>query len=282
MTTFETGSGRRLDIQLPPPGSLPGLEEATETYARLLRERKVTSTRLSGLRGDLERAKDQERVALAKALKEDKAPPKLTKVAKTEKDIEVAAQRLEALEEALDLATDDLHVVADDLREEWTETVLAEVTEAKTAYAQAVEEVDRASREVLAKIALLRFVRLFPEEETSYRVRGSNVLALRAPHGDPYSLDEVVQALREDAQVTYDPRAFVSRDALGVAIQARHDERRANEEAGLGYLTDEELGLVAADSPSFFGGQGARLVRRMATDDSNNNNNGNENEGGTE
>ena len=124
---------------LPPPGSLAGLDEATETYERLKRERKVTATRLGGLRGDLERAKDQERAALARALKEDKAAPKLSKVEKIEKDIVVAEQRLAALEEAIDLATDDLIVVADDHREEWTETVLAEVAEAQTEYAEAVE-----------------------------------------------------------------------------------------------------------------------------------------------
>ncbi|HXK40270.1 MAG TPA: hypothetical protein VJ837_05545 [Candidatus Paceibacterota bacterium] len=268
----ETGTRRRLDIKLPPPGSLPGLEEATETHDRLMRERKVTGTRLGGLRGELERARDEERILLARALKDDKPAPKLSKVTKIEKDIEVCEKRLAALDEALDLASDDLIVVADDYREEWTEQLLEEVAEAQALYAQAVEEVASASSSLRAKIALLRWARLFPEQETSYKIRGSNVLALRAPHGDPYSLDEVVQALREDAEVKYDPRAWLSRDPLAASIQALHDARQANYEAGRGYFTDEEIVLKDADPVSFFGGAGARLIQRMETDSSNGNN----------
>jgi hypothetical protein len=221
------------------------------------------------LRGDLERAKDQERVSLAKALKENKEPPKMSKVSKLERDIEVAEQRFAALDEAIDLASEDLIVVADEHREEWTEQVLEEVAEAQTEYAQAVEEVASASASLRAKIALLRWARLFPEDETSYRVRGSNVLGLRAPHGDPYSHDEVVQALREDAMVEVNPKAWIARDPLGVQAQAMHDARQANYEAGRGYFTDEEIVLKDADPASFFGGQGARLIRQMETDNGN-------------
>lgn len=241
MSVFESARGRRLDITLPPPGSLEGLDAVAQAYERLKRERKVTATRLGGLRGERERVVDQERAALARALKDGKEVPKTSKVEKIDRDISAAEQRLAALEEALDLASEELIVVADECCEEWTEQVLGEVSTAQREYQEAVEVLASASGEVLAKIALLRWARLFPEDEISYRVRGSNVLALRAPHGDPYSLDEVLQALREDAQVTYDPRAWVSRDPLGARIQVEFEEKRANEEKGLGFLTDAQI-----------------------------------------
>ena len=55
----------------------------------------------------------------------------------------------------------------DEHREDWTEEVLERVAEAQGEYQRTVEEVSSASQEVLAKIALLRFVRLFPEDEIS-------------------------------------------------------------------------------------------------------------------
>jgi hypothetical protein len=241
MPIFETKSGRRLDISPPPPGIWEELDEPANVYRKLVQERKVTGTRLGGVRGQRERAIEAERAALAKALKDGTKEPDSSKSERLGKDIEACERRRAALEEAIDLAIADLIVATDEHREEWTEEVLEQVAEAQTEYQQAVEMVASASQEVLAKIALLRFVRLFPEDEISYRIRGSNVLALRSPNGDPYSLYDVLAALREDARVTYDPKAWVSRDPHGAAIQARHDEKRRNEEKGLGYLTDAEI-----------------------------------------
>lgn len=277
MTTVETGTGRRIDIHPPPPGIWEELDAVADVYRKLLKDRSVTGTRLGGLRGDLERAKDDEIRQLAKALKDDKPPPKLSKVQKITRDIEVCEQRLAALEEAIDLATGELIEAVDEHREAWTEDALDRVAEAKTAYQEAVEQVDVASQEMLAQIALLRWARQFPEQETSYRIRGSNVLALVAPHGDAYSLSEVVQALRENANVTYDPRAFISRDPIAAQAQAEFEERMRNEEAGLGHFTDAQLALKDADPASFYGGAGARLIHRMGTGDLNGNEEGEEN-----
>lgn len=241
MATFETKSGRRLDITPPPPGIWEELDEPANVYRKLVQERKVTGTRLGGLRGQRERVIEAERAALAKALKEGSKEPDSSKSERLAKEIEACERRLSALEEAIDLAVADLIVAIDEHREDWTEEVLEQVAAAQAEYQRAVDEVSSASQEVLAKIALLRFVRLFPEDEISYRIRGSNVLALRSPNGDPYSLYDVLAALAEDAQVTYDPKAWVSRDPLGAAIQERHNEKHRNAEKGLGYFTDAEL-----------------------------------------
>ena len=61
MSVFESARGRRYDINLPPPGSLDGLDAAAETYKRLSERGSVTATRLGGLRGERERAEDRER-----------------------------------------------------------------------------------------------------------------------------------------------------------------------------------------------------------------------------
>jgi hypothetical protein len=86
------------------------------------------------------------------------------------------------------------------------------------------------------------------------------------------------QALRDDAQVEVNPKAWVSRDALGLAIQARHEEKQANLEKGLGYFTDEDYYVVelrVKGLPTLRRGQefvsaggvvhGARLERKLPT-----------------
>lgn len=235
-------NGRRVDIVPPPPGRWSELDDVAATHRRLMQDRRVTSTRLGGLRGERERAADQERAQLAKALKEDKAPPKLTKVEKIDRDIVVCEQRLAALEEAIEDSVNDLIAVVDENRDAWSTEVLGTVAEAQQEYAAAIEEVAQASDSLLSEISLLSFLRGFPETESSYRIRGSHVAALRSPNGDPYWLGEVLQALREDAQVEFTATAFrSSRDPISAENQARFEEQRRNELAGRGFLTDAQI-----------------------------------------
>lgn len=241
MPVFENSRGRRLDVNPPPLGIFPELDEVTEKYEKLRRDRKVTATRLGGLRGQRERLIDEERIALARALRDETPEPK-SKLPAIEKEIKVADERLAALEEAIDLVLEEMIEVTDENRDAWVTEALEQVATTQGEYQQAVEELARASQEVLARIALLSWTRLFPEHEVSYRVRGSSVLGLRGPNSDAYPLAEVIEALRQDSQVEYDPTAWgVSRDPIGAQIQARHDEKRRNEEKGLGYLTDAEI-----------------------------------------
>ena len=83
-----SSNGRRLELQLPLPGLWSDLDQATENYTRILRERKVVATRVSSLRGKRERVAEAERVALAKAIKDGTTEPKST-LDKIDKDISV-------------------------------------------------------------------------------------------------------------------------------------------------------------------------------------------------
>lgn len=179
------------------------------------------------------------------------------RVEKIEKEISACKRRLEALEVALDDAEDDLLAQVDEHRDEWASEVEAELEEAREEYAKAVESLSVVRHKVSAKYALLRFVRLFPEEETSYRIRGSYVASLKAPHGEPYLFDAVIQALTQDAQARPEVQRTIS------DTQRLHEERLANERAGKSYYTDEELNRRAQNPVEFAGGQGAKLIRQM-------------------
>lgn len=134
MAVFETKSGKRLDVNPPPRGIWPELDEVTEKYEKLRRDRKVTATRLGGLRGQRERLIDEERIALARAIKNETPEPK-SKLPAIEKEIKVADERLAALEEAIDLVLEDMIAVADEMRDAWTPEVLEQVAEAQAEYA---------------------------------------------------------------------------------------------------------------------------------------------------
>jgi hypothetical protein len=259
MAVFETNRGGRLDIQLP-PSPWPELKKVAEQYEKLARERRVTGTRLGGLEGERTRAIEQDRIALAKAIKDGKDDPGSKRVEKIEKEIAACKRRLEALEEALDMASGDLIATVDEHREEWSEEAQSELEAVQSVYAEAVEALASAREEVSAQYALFRWVRMFPDEPT-YRIRGSFLTTLRAQHGDPYFFSQVVDSLREDAQVKYDPKPSDLRDPHGAASQQQHEQRQANEQAGLGYWTDSELERMEENRAEFFGGAGARLKR---------------------
>ena len=80
MAVFETKSGRRLDITLPPPGIWEELDEPANVYRKLVQERKVTGTRLGGLRGQRERAIEQRERRSRQALKEGTKEPGLVEI----------------------------------------------------------------------------------------------------------------------------------------------------------------------------------------------------------
>jgi hypothetical protein len=258
MPMFESRSGRRLELDLPKT-QWKELEEVRDAYEELKKERRVTETRLRSLRGERERAVLRDREALADAIRDGKADPGGKQVEKIEKEIRACTRRLEALEIALDDAEDDLLAEVDEHRDGWASDVEPALEAAREEYTQAVESLASARRKVSAKYALLRWVRLFPEEEMSYRVRSSYVSDLKGPNGDPYMIDQVVQALRDDAQARPEVERTVTE------TQLLHEARRKNEEAGHGYFTDEELNRLAENPDTFFGGQGARRVQPMGT-----------------
>jgi hypothetical protein len=251
---FETRSGRRLELDLPRT-EWKELEEVRDDYEALKKERRVTETRLRSLRGERERAVFADRAALADAIREGKPESTGTKVEKIEKEIVACEHRLEALELALDDAEDDLLAQVDEHRDEWGSDVETGLEAAREQYAEAVESLAAARAKVSAHYALLRWVRLFPEEEMGYQVRSSYVRDLKAPHGEPYLFDVVVQSLRDDAQARPEVERTISE------TQLRHEAKLANVKAGRGYFTDEELVRLEQNPEEFWGGQGARVLK---------------------
>jgi hypothetical protein len=264
VSVSEVGSGRRLNINVPPSSPWAALNEAGDAYRKLVQERSVTGRRLSGLEGERARAIEQDRIEYAKALKEGKGDPGNKRVEKLEKEIAACRRRLTALEEAIDMATDDLIATIDEHRDKWAEEVGEALTATRQAYAEAVEALAEARAKVDTKHALLSFILGFPEHEITYRVRGSFVGALKAQNGDPYYFAQVVDALRTDAQMTAGaPEVHRSRDPLAQHVQAVHEERLANERAGHGYFTGDELRRQAENPVEFDLGSGTRVSRRM-------------------
>lgn len=251
---FETGSGRALQIELPQTG-WDELEAVRTAFEELRKERRVTSTRLASLQSERERAVMKDRDALAQAIRKGKADPGGKAVEKVEKDIAACTRRLEALEVALEDTERDLIAVVDEHRDEWAGEAEDHLADARAEYAEAVESLARAYGRVSAAHALVRWARLFPEGETSFRVRGAQLESLKAPHGGPYLLDEVIAGLRDDA---YADHPAVER--VVTETQRRHEEKVANQQAGRGYYTDDELRRLEENPDTFFHGAGARSM----------------------
>lgn len=268
MPVFETSRGGRLDIGLPRT-QWRELESAREAYEQLKRERNVTASRVLSLERKREKAIDADRRALAVWIKNGQkgAEPGPKEVEKIENEIRACNRRLEAIEDALDDAETDLIAVIDEHRDAWVEEVEDTHAQAREEYERAVEALSAARDVVSERFSLLYWLRWFPDEEkgaVSYRVRGSYVGKLIASWGDPYTFTQVIDALREDARARPDIEATHLRDLIGMATQQAHEERRANEEAGRGYFTDQELVRLQENEVTFHHGEGAVIRRRKA------------------
>ena len=199
MPVFETSAGRRIQLSLPRT-KWKEFEEAAEAYRKLVREKKATSTRLRTLVGKRERAINEDRIALAKAIREGKSDPGDKAVEQVEKEIAACNRRLEALEHALDEAETDLIDVLDEHREEWLEEAKESLTAARDAYAETVEALAQAREKVSATWGLAYFIEHFPEEVISYKPGTAVLPNLRAQNSEPYYFAQVVEAMRADAK----------------------------------------------------------------------------------
>lgn len=256
MTLFETQSGRGVEIALPHT-QWEELERVRIEWEGLKKERRVTATRLSSLAGERERAITKDRDALASAIREGKSDPGDESVEKVEKEIQACNRMIEALDVALEDAERDLIAVVDQYRDDWAEEVEGAFEGVRQEYGEAVEALASAYRKVVSTYALLRWVKLFPDQEMSYRVRGMTVNALRGMHGDAFLFDEVLAALRSDAYEVMQERTI---ERHVTESQALHEARRKNELAGRGYFTDRELARVEENPVEFFHGVGAKKI----------------------
>lgn len=259
MAVFETERGKRLTITLPPSPWLE-LSQVADTYRRLTGEEKATRTRLNGLHAERERAVEQDAYELGQALKEKRKPKASTKVETLDKEIKAAERHLAGVESAIESASTDLIDVVDEHKEEWDRDAEAQLQGAQSQYAEAVEAAAAAARKVFEKLALLRWVRLFPEV-AFYSVGDGKVPGLMAPNGELYTAGAVFSGLHDQAQIEWNPQ--LPRDPQGAATQALHEARRANEVAGRGYMTDQERALFEVNPFQFFNGADSSPLSKM-------------------
>lgn len=201
MPIFETGRGTRMQLVLPRT-TWKELESVVEGYEQLKRERKVTEKALSVIEKGRVAVLAGHQIALANAIRLGKEEPEEPDLASLYKEEQAARRRLDAIEIALDDTETELVAVLDEHRAAWTEEAQATFEEAKAEYAEKVEALAMARLKVSAKFALLRWVRGFPEEEVSYRVRAGYVGKLQSVNGDPYLFEQVIDALRDDASAS--------------------------------------------------------------------------------
>jgi hypothetical protein len=258
MPVFETERGSRLRVVLPQT-DWKELTRAAEAYGTLLQERKVTESRLYTLRNEREKAERKDARELATWLKEGKKgkEPEPNAVEKIDKETRACERRLVGIDEALDDAESDLINVVDEHREEWKEAAEVELTSAYDEYAAAVEQLAEVHDRLSASLGLRSWLQFFPEDPF-YIPRGMLLPTLRAAHGDPYLFDEIVTALREDAQVRRREQPISVSET-----QRIHEDRLANEREGRGYYTDDELARLEENPDVFRHGAGVRIVETM-------------------
>jgi hypothetical protein len=221
--------GTLTPYRLPPPDRLwAELKEPAAEYRKLIGDRQAAYHRLSSLEDQRTKAIDADRRALAKALREGGEDPGDTAVEKIDADMAACRRLIESLELAIDEAESDLMGVVDEHQPAWVKEVDAEVDADAQEYLAAVEHVEAMRTKLAETVALKRFLNTFPEH--GYNSSHWPVWGLLARHGDPYRWDEVIDALRKDAEVARKPAT--ERQEVGEGIVVHEHELRVPSPAG--------------------------------------------------
>jgi hypothetical protein len=197
MPVFETSTGSRLDLRLPHT-EWPELQRAVAEYQFLLNERKAAGYRVGALVQEQERAIRKDLDALKKTLLEGGEDPGAKHEAKVKKEAEAAKRRYDALDLALEDAEVKLIEIVDAHRDEWLAEVATTQEKARTEYEESVETLNKLRARLTRQRSLTHWLTNFPEQPT-FRVAFPHVRNLTAPSGDPYAWEQVVEALRLDA-----------------------------------------------------------------------------------
>ena len=210
MPVFETAAGTRKEIHLPTT-LWPELTKAKQAYEDLQREAKVTRAKAVTLRGTRQTIETQAARDLAKAIAEKKGEDAIAsrvekELADIEKQLAACERRMRAIEEALDTAEVNLIEVVDDNRDAWLEDAAIDVESAYAEYREAVKVLAEKRRALSKAHALRSFVRGFPEEVESFKIGQGVLPKLRSQNGAPYTVQQVLDALTEDANPEAPPQ----------------------------------------------------------------------------
>jgi hypothetical protein len=188
------------------PFRLPPIEMAWDElkgpikeYRKLVSDRHLALTRLGKLENDRARAVEADRRALAKALRAGGDDPGDSAVEKIDKDMANTRRQVEALEIAIEEAEQELIGVVDENQAAWIENVEDEIAGVSQDYLAAVDALEAARERLSSSVGLKRFLHTFPEH--GYTSGHWPVFGLIARSGEPFNWDEVVEALRKDAEI---------------------------------------------------------------------------------
>lgn len=234
--------GSLTPFRLPPEAKVwDELKKPIAEYQKLVSDRHLAYTRLGKLENDRARAVERDRLALAKALREGGEDPGDKGVEKIDKEMANTRRMVEALEVAIEEAEQELIGVVDDHKSTWLDDVDAELDADAEEYLAAVEQVEAARTKLTESVGLKRFLHTFPEH--GYTPGHWPVFGLIATHGDPFRWDQVVEALRKDAEIARTPSQKPEPvEASGPIREQVNVARSFIEEAtGAGRLGDKNL-----------------------------------------
>jgi ribosomal 50S subunit-associated protein YjgA (DUF615 family) len=218
--------GTLTPFQLPPESEAwDELKGPVKEYRKLVSDRHMALTRLGKLEADRRRAVERDRQALARALRDGKPDPGDKSVEKIDTDMANTRRTVEALEIAIAEAEVDLIGVVDEHKDGWVGDVDERIEESTVAYLAAVEQVEATRTTLTEAVALKRFLHTFPDH--GYAPGHWPVFGLIAPNGDPFRWDQVVDALRKDAEVARTPARKAEPEAVasGPIREQLHDAR---------------------------------------------------------
>lgn len=216
-------------FRLPPESAVPEeLQKPVKEYRDLIARRHAALTRVGALENQRHRAIEADRVALARALREGGEDPGDKKVKQLDKDLTQTRRMIEALEVAIEEAEQELIGIVDDNRSKWLESAEVYLEGDVAQYLDAIEQVEQARMKLFEGLAIRSFLNGFPESKGYVPSTGGRVPGLLGRNHEPYRWDEVMEALRKDAEVTK-PQPSAERDDDGPLTVQEHTDARFRE-----------------------------------------------------
>jgi hypothetical protein len=212
MPLFETFRGTRQVIQWPPETEwFPELHEAVAEYTRLLDERRQVGLQVEFATTDLEKLERTYQKKMAEHLRGKGEAPKRDRIEKKRKSLEEAVAKLPAFEIALDEQERTIVELIEKHRARWIAKLNGEMNAARERFRAALTELHAARDDLTTRERLVPWLEQFPSSAKFRAGSRRRVNLLQAPHGEPYAWNEVLHALRADAE----PHEPIQRPKLG-------------------------------------------------------------------
>jgi hypothetical protein len=227
-------------FRLPPESEVwDELKGPVAEYRDLVGRRHAALTRIGVLESKRARAAEADRLALARALREEKPDPGDKSVEKIDKDLANTRRIIESLEIAIEEVEQELIGIVDEHQAEWLESANEQIEAETQEYVAAIDTLEAARSKVAASVGLKRFLHTFPEHGYSaghWPVFGLLRVGSQGPGdpGEPYFWNDVVEALRKDAEVAVRPKREEpeAQSAQGGGIVEHFNPPRAEDHGG--------------------------------------------------